>query len=239
MLFISFLSLSIFWKTPKDSYKEVMSFCGMMFYCCCVQLFVSLVGVILSFIEERPLFLREQSNHLYSTLPYFLAKDFMEIPILLIVPLMFTIITYFGVGLEVSLNQIFLFYAVLLLISFSTSSYGYVIGSLFDNSETACYFTPILMMPFVLFSGFFTNLNTYQDWIGWLQYLSPIRYGFEAIVRNEFENRKFTNLYTPNPIQILHLNLSIKTCMGLMVVLMVALKIITVLCLRFLLKKFQ
>lgn len=52
MVFIGLLSLAVFWKSPSTTYAELMTFSGILFYCCCVQLFVSLLGVILSFIEE-------------------------------------------------------------------------------------------------------------------------------------------------------------------------------------------
>jgi ABC-type multidrug transport system permease subunit len=45
-------------------------------------------------------------------------------------------------------------------------------------------------MPIMLFSGFLSNVDSYPKWIAWIQYLSPIRYGFEALVRNEFLDRE-------------------------------------------------
>ena len=40
--------------------------------------------VLLSFPLERPLFLREYTSNMYSTIPYGLAKAFVEIPIVLV-----------------------------------------------------------------------------------------------------------------------------------------------------------
>jgi ABC-type multidrug transport system permease subunit len=60
------------------------------------------------------------------------------------------------------------------------------VGSLYDKAEEACFFTPIFMLPFLLFAGFLTNVDTFPKWIGWIQYTSPIRYGFEAGMWNEF-----------------------------------------------------
>jgi hypothetical protein len=37
---------------------------------------------------------------MYGVLPYFLAKDIIEIPIITIVPLLFSLIVYFGIGLS-------------------------------------------------------------------------------------------------------------------------------------------
>lgn len=53
------------------------------------------------------------------------------------------------------------------------------------------------MLPFILFGGYFVNLDDVYVWLRWLQYLSPIRYSTEAILRNEFENNsKYGNITT-------------------------------------------
>lgn len=42
-------------------------------------------------------------------------------------------------------------------------------------------------MPMVAFAGFFSNSGKLPVWITWVQYISPIRYGLEGIVTNEFD----------------------------------------------------
>lgn len=44
------------------------------------------------------------------------------------------------------------------------------------------------MMPYIIFGGFFVNLNTVYVWLRWITYLSPIRYATEALLRNELED---------------------------------------------------
>ena len=51
----------------------------------------------------------------------------------------------------------------------------------------------IIMMPLILFGGQFANSGDIQAWISWFQYISPVRYGFEAIVRNEFDLRQYNS----------------------------------------------
>lgn len=42
-----------------------------------------------------------------------------------------------------------------------------------------------MVLPFILFSGFFKNTGNLSSWIGWIQYISPIKYTFIAYVENE------------------------------------------------------
>lgn len=47
---------------------------------------------------------------------------------------------------------------------------------------------PLIVMPVVLFGGFFANNSIALDWLGWLQYVSPIKYTSEAIVWSEYRH---------------------------------------------------
>lgn len=62
----------------------------------------NMFNALMVFQQERPVFLREQANKMYSVLPYFVAKNIMDIPILLITPLLTALINYFAFGLFLS-----------------------------------------------------------------------------------------------------------------------------------------
>jgi hypothetical protein len=42
----------------------------------------------------------------------------------------------------------------------------------------------------MIFSGLFVNLNSMPVWIRWVQWLSPMKYGFVALAQNEFNGLK-------------------------------------------------
>lgn len=57
---------------------------------------------ILTFQNERPVFLREQANHMYSVSSYYFAKILVETPIFSIVPMLFAVIFYFKTGFTIA-----------------------------------------------------------------------------------------------------------------------------------------
>lgn len=83
-------------------------------------------------------------------------------------PLLYSCIVYFGVGLTATAGQFFYFYLIHFLIAFCAASFGYFISSIFEQAETAVGMAPIIILPIMLFSGFFSNSGSYPDWIGWL-----------------------------------------------------------------------
>lgn len=128
---------------------------------------------------------------MYSVGSYYLAKIVIESPILALTPMIFSIIIYFKIGLIITAGHFFLFYFVTFLLTQCAASFGYFISSLFNKAETAVAIAPVIMMPIILFGGQFANSGNIPAWISWFQYVSPIRYGLEAFVRNEFDSRTY------------------------------------------------
>ena len=62
------------------------------------------------------------------------------------------------------------------------TSMGYLISCLFDNWMSASQVSPFAVFPSVLFGGFLVNLGQLEPWLSWLQYTSPTRFAFEALL---------------------------------------------------------
>lgn len=72
---------------------------------------------------------------------------------------------------------------------FAGSAVGLLIGSILEDAKSVAAVVPILLLPVILFSGFFKNRNDLPKWIGWLEYISPIKYGFIAFVLDLVEDK--------------------------------------------------
>lgn len=125
------------------------------------------MGILLVFQEERPVFLREQANKMYKVAPYYMAKIIAELPIQCLTPMIYLIITYFGIGMTVTAGQFFYAYLILWMLVLCSASFGYFISSIFSQEETAVAVSPVIIMPLMLFSGFFSNAGSYPVWIAW------------------------------------------------------------------------
>jgi ABC-type multidrug transport system permease subunit len=64
------------------------------------------------------------------------------------------------------------------------NSLGILTGSLFKDAKRASALTPAVILPLMMFSGLYNKLNSIPKWIGWLQYLSPFRYGLHSSLLN-------------------------------------------------------
>ena len=71
---------------------------GAMFFMSVATFMPPFMMTNLTFQVERPVFLREQANKMYNVLPYYLSKVLSEIPGFIIVPMIYTLITFWSVG---------------------------------------------------------------------------------------------------------------------------------------------
>jgi len=93
------------------------------------------------------------------------------------------------------------------------------------------------MLPFILFGGFFVNLGDVYVWLRWIQYLSPIRYSTEAILRNEFEdNSKYEGKIT---YQQYEYDLGLATCIIILAALSVGFRFLALIFLRLTVRSVQ
>lgn len=152
--------------------------------------------MLLAFLAERKLFIREYANKTYGAVPYYLSKTLVELPVMILMPIIFIQIVYYGSGLTITLDRILIASLTMVLLVFFTSALGFLIGTAVTNESVAQTVAPLILIPSILFAGFFFNLDSTYVWLRWLQYLSPIRYAMEVLIRNEFDNN---DRYDPRP----------------------------------------
>jgi ATP-binding cassette subfamily G (WHITE) protein 2 len=78
------------------------------------------------------------------------------------------VILYWMVGLYNTAGQFFIFYFIFFLISFAGNSLGLLLGSAVSDAKLITVLTPVMILPFVLFSGFFKNRNDLPVWLFWI-----------------------------------------------------------------------
>lgn len=194
---------------------------GFFFFLSINMLMFALAPVELVFPSERSVFLKEESAKLYTTSAYFLSRNIIEVPYSIIFPLLQSLIMYWFVGLASTAAQFFTFYLICYLISFSGMSLGLMLGSMVTDTKSVSTVTPIIMLPLVLFSGLFKNSGNLSDWIGWIQYISPIKYTYSAFLQNEVFYASQSN------IQQLNLDVGLWASIGILAALGIAFRLLS------------
>jgi hypothetical protein len=106
--------------------------------------------------------------------------------------LFFSSAVYWPLGLNSHPENFFKYMLVLLLCSITGSSYGILVSSLADSTVVALglssvRFIQFFHVPLMLAGGFMIDNDQLADWYV-IKYISTFRYGYEALVINEYDN---------------------------------------------------
>lgn len=70
---------------------------------------------------------------------------------------------------------------MLFLVSQCAIGYGYMVSAACKNQVDSSHLSNAVNLPCLFFGGIFANGSTMVKGVGWIQYLSPIKLGFEAL----------------------------------------------------------
>jgi ABC-type multidrug transport system permease subunit len=62
------------------------------------------------------------------------------------------------------------------------------VGCSVKEPDVAVEFLPLLLVPQILFSGFFVPPDLIPVWLRWLQYIFPLTYAVKLVMVAEFDN---------------------------------------------------
>jgi len=217
--------------------KNMTNLAGAMFFMCITQFMGPYMMTTATFQNERPVFLREYANKMYTVFPYYVAKVLSDIPAFIISPLVFTLMTYFTIGFTISTLQFFGFYVSLAMCTLAAISFGYMISTAFSSPATALQIAPIVVMPLLLVGGFFSNAGTMPLYIEIFSYISPFLYAFNNLSKLEFSNN-------PSPAaanMLAFLSIEREFYMGIvyLAILTIVVQLLSFILLRVLVEKFQ
>nr|CAA26716.2 white pigment protein [Drosophila melanogaster] len=164
----------------------VMNINGAIFLFLTNMTFQNVFATINVFTSELPVFMREARSRLYRCDTYFLGKTIAELPLFLTVPLVFTAIAYPMIGLRAGVLHFFNCLALVTLVANVSTSFGYLISCASSSTSMALSVGPPVIIPFLLFGGFFLNSGSVPVYLKWLSYLSWFRYANEALLINQW-----------------------------------------------------
>nr|QNH67910.1 ATP-binding cassette transporter subfamily G-like protein 11 [Brachionus rotundiformis]QNH67912.1 ATP-binding cassette transporter subfamily H-like protein 2 [Brachionus rotundiformis] len=153
---------------------------GALFVIIMQSSFGFLFSVVNTFPADLTLVYRESKNRLYSITIYYLVKQLAEMPKYVLTATLFVTISYWMIGLNDSFG---IFVQVLLTIVLSSQvaiSCGLLLSAASASIEVAISLVAPVVMPLLIFSGFFLNDTSIPKYFVWLKYISWFFYTNEA-----------------------------------------------------------
>ncbi|ORX88800.1 hypothetical protein K493DRAFT_341060 [Basidiobolus meristosporus CBS 931.73] len=188
-IFFALLIGLIYLRIPnKDSVSaQIQDITGSLFFVGTNQMFSTSMPTISIFAEERNVFLREHGGGYYGLSAYFFSKIIVELPINIIMPIIFSAITYWMIGLQADVGKFFIYMVVNVLVALCGSALGIMMASFFKRLQIALAVTPAIILPLMMFGGLMVNNGSAPPYFSWIQWISPIKYSFASLVKSQFD----------------------------------------------------
>lgn len=143
-------------------------------------LYCSLYGVILTFPDEMPIFLKESSDFLYSTTSYYISKIIVLFPKSVVEGFVYTNVVFAVTGLNNG-KLCVIETLPLILVSLVGSAYGFFLSTAFTSVTTASLFSVPFEFICHMYTGVALRLRSLPWYTRWFKYVSFMYYALEAL----------------------------------------------------------
>jgi ATP-binding cassette subfamily G (WHITE) protein 2 (SNQ2) len=99
---------------------------------------------------------------------------------------------YFMTGLDVDVSKFFIYFLFIYITTFCITTLYRMFAALSPSIDDAVRFAGLALNLLIIYTGYVipkTQLLSEYIWFGWLYYVNPVAYAFEAVLTNEFSDR--------------------------------------------------
>ncbi len=191
LLTLTYLTFTnfLYWRLPDDT-SNVYERNSLLFFLLIAQGQGIVTTSISVFHRERALLRRERAKKLYRILPFFLAKLLSDSTNNIFFPLVYGIITYWTAGLRQDASSFFRFCLGYYSSLSCAQSMGFFLSVTFPNMGLALILAPPITLFMFISAGFYIPYHNLNAVMKWASYASFARYGYSALLVNEYEGRE-------------------------------------------------
>ncbi|KAG6952118.1 hypothetical protein JG687_00013211, partial [Phytophthora cactorum] len=157
-----------------------MSFSGAFFYFMANEIFAAVEIQLASLPFEITMIRREYEAGLFYLASWYVARNLSDLPMQILLPFIVFVPAYFLIGIGHSFS-VYLYIQTMTILSCSASvGLAYAISCLFRRANVATIMGMFILLPMLLFGGLMVNSD---DTPVWINYISPIKFGSDAMMK--------------------------------------------------------
>lgn len=143
-------------------------------------------------VAGRDVINRHKEYAFYRPSAVSLGRVLADFPVLLLEVVLFGVILYFMTGLDLYADKFFIYLLFIYITTICLTALYRMFASVSSNMDDAIRFAGLGFNLLVLFTGYALSKPTlinHKIWFGWIYYISPVGYAFEAVLSNELSSR--------------------------------------------------
>ncbi|KAI4379291.1 hypothetical protein MLD38_005609 [Melastoma candidum] len=187
IIVMAIVTMTVFPRTKmhKDNDTDGNIFVGALFFTLVMIMFNGLLEISMT-LTRLPVFYKQRDLRFYPAWAYALPTWITMIPISLIEVATFVGTTYYVVGYDPSAHRFFRQYLVLVAVNQTASGLFRLIAGLGRDIVIASTFGSYAMLMLFTLGGVVLSRDDVKKWWKWGYWISPMMYGQNAIIGNEF-----------------------------------------------------
>ncbi|KAG6390484.1 hypothetical protein SASPL_148219 [Salvia splendens] len=182
---IAVITGSIWWNTnATSSPNSPQDQAGLLFFISVYWAFFPVFTAIFTFPLERAMLSKERSVGMYKVSAYLVARNASDLPLDLLLPVVFLTTIYFMVGLKHTFAAFSLTLLSIFLSIIAAQGLGLSIGAAFMDVKKATTLASVTVMTFMLSGGFF--ITRVPRFMRWVRYISLNYHTYKLLLRIQY-----------------------------------------------------
>lgn len=174
----------LWWQSDGGSLKDRQDQAGLLFFIAVFWGFFPVFTAIFAFPQERAMLMKERAVDMYRLSAYFLARTTSDLPLDLLLPVLFLLVVYFMAGLKLSVGPFFLSMLTVFLCIVAAQGLGLAIGATLMDIKKATTLGSVTVMTFMLAGGFF--VKKVPVFISWIRYMSFNYHTYKLLLKVQY-----------------------------------------------------
>lgn len=144
-------------------------------------------------VSGRVVIARHRDYAFYRPSAVSIARVIADFPLILFQVILFTIIMYFMTNLDRDVSKFFIYALFVYTSTINITALYRMFAALSPTIDDAVRFSGTALNLLIIYTGYAIpkpTLVNQKVWFGWLYYVNPISYSFEAVLTNEFYKRQ-------------------------------------------------
>lgn len=186
---VSLIISSVFYNMQQTT-ASFYSRSALIFFAILMNAFGSALE-ILTLYAQRPIVEKHSRYALYHPSAEAFASMLTDMPYKIVNAIMTNLVTYFMTNLRREPGNFFFFLLISFTLTLTMSMFFRSIAALSRSLDQALAPAAILILGLVMYTGFAIPPAYMRGWAKWIRRINPVSYGFEALMVNEFHDRRF------------------------------------------------
>ncbi|XVF76027.1 hypothetical protein PTKIN_Ptkin13bG0234700 [Pterospermum kingtungense] len=176
----------LWWQSDSKSTRGRQDQAGLLFFIAVFWGFFPVFTAIFTFPQERAMLSKERAADMYRLSAYFLARTTSDLPLDLILPVLFLLVVYFMAGLRLSGGPFFLSMLTVFLCIVAAQGLGLAIGATLMDLKKATTLASVTVMTFMLAGGYF--VKKVPVFISWIRYMSFNYHTYKLLLKVQYQD---------------------------------------------------